>query len=114
MVGSIDLALQALLLHPAGAPRRDSAQREPVARVRGGKPLSTAFVLQTLDELRAADDVFVEEAPGARGLLQQHLPMAGADSFYTMASGGLGSGCRRRSAWRWRDAASGCRGGSWR
>ena len=92
MVGSVDLALQALLLHPAGTPRHASAQRQAVARVSAGDALSTAYVLQTLDDLRAADDVFVEEAPGARGLLQQHLPMAGADSFYTMASGGLGFG----------------------
>jgi benzoylformate decarboxylase len=32
----------------------------------------------------------VEEAPSHRPALQQFMPMPGADSFYTMASGGLG------------------------
>src|SRR5581483_2436653 len=34
----------------------------------------------------------VEEAPSHRPAIQQYMPMAGADSFYTMASGGLGWG----------------------
>jgi len=55
-------------------------------------PMSVAFALQALDEARGADDVVVEEAPGSRGVMQACLPMRGADSFYTMASGGLGHG----------------------
>jgi benzoylformate decarboxylase len=36
------------------------------------------------------DAIVVEEAPSHRPAIQQFLPMRGADSFYTMASGGLG------------------------
>jgi benzoylformate decarboxylase len=54
--------------------------------------MTTAYALQCLDSVRARDDVVVEEAPGARGVMQANLPMPGADSFYTMASGGLGWG----------------------
>jgi benzoylformate decarboxylase len=37
-----------------------------------------------------ADAVLVEEAPSHRPAMQKFMPMRGADSFYTMASGGLG------------------------
>ena len=38
------------------------------------------------------DAVLVEEAPSHRPLMHKYLPMRGQDSFYTMASGGLGYG----------------------
>jgi benzoylformate decarboxylase len=38
------------------------------------------------------DAVVVEEAPSHRPTLQNFMPMRGQDSFYTMASGGLGFG----------------------
>jgi benzoylformate decarboxylase len=36
------------------------------------------------------DAVLVEEAPSHRPAIQKFIPMRGQDSFYTMASGGLG------------------------
>jgi benzoylformate decarboxylase len=36
------------------------------------------------------DAVLVEEAPSHRPAMQQFMPMRGQDSFFTMASGGLG------------------------
>jgi benzoylformate decarboxylase len=36
--------------------------------------------------------VLVEEAPSHRPAMQKFMPMRGQDSFYTMASGGLGFG----------------------
>ena len=36
------------------------------------------------------EDVLVEEAPSHRPAMQKFMPMRGQDSFYTMASGGLG------------------------
>ena len=36
------------------------------------------------------DAVLVEEAPSHRPAMQKFMPMRGQDSFYTMASGGLG------------------------
>ena len=37
-----------------------------------------------------SDAVLVEEAPSHRPAMQKFMPMRGQDSFYTMASGGLG------------------------
>ena len=34
--------------------------------------------------------MLVEEAPSHRPAMQKFMPMRGQDSFYTMASGGLG------------------------
>lgn len=93
VVASIDLAVDALLQGPG--PRDDRvapSARPAVAEVESGSPMSVAFALQTLDSLRGPGDVVVEEAPGSRGVMQRHLPMDGANSFYTMASGGLGHG----------------------
>ncbi len=93
ILSSVHLAVAALLAAPAPTtprttpePRRQAPQAEP------SMPMSVAFVLQTLDAARGPDDVVVEEAPGSRGVMQACLPMRGSDSFYTMASGGLGHG----------------------
>ncbi|MBW8468291.1 MAG: benzoylformate decarboxylase [Thiobacillus sp.] len=92
VVASLHLALDALLEHSAPpkrtAPTGLAAPQEAVASF----PMSVPYVLQSLDRARQPGDVVVEEAPGSRGDIQAHLPMAGADSFYTMASGGLGHG----------------------
>jgi benzoylformate decarboxylase len=91
LVASLDLALAALLDGPGPAmiralpmPRRQPPRAEP------GMPMSTAYALQVLDAARGPGDVVVEEAPGARATMQEMLPNGGAESFYTMASGGLG------------------------
>jgi benzoylformate decarboxylase len=52
--------------------------------------MSTAFVLQTLAEVRAPDSIVVEEAPSARATMQAYLPILRSETFYTMCSGGLG------------------------
>ena len=57
-----------------------------------GERLSVAYVLQTLAGLRDPGDVVVEEAPTARPVMQERLPITRSDTFYTMASGGLGWG----------------------
>jgi benzoylformate decarboxylase len=46
--------------------------------------------MHTLSGLLPERAIVVEEAPSHRPVIQRYLPMAGADSFYTMASGGLG------------------------
>jgi benzoylformate decarboxylase len=93
VVASVDLALEALLRGPAPGVARDlPAPRPAVERAQSGTPMSTAFALQALDAARQPHDVIVEEAPGARSEIQRHLPMDGAETFYTMASGGLGHG----------------------
>jgi benzoylformate decarboxylase len=93
VVSSIDLAIDVLLQGPTPlADRVLPALRPAAAPAEAGAPMSVAFALQTLDAARRAGDVVVEEAPGSRGTMQRCLPMEGAESFYTMASGGLGHG----------------------
>jgi benzoylformate decarboxylase len=52
--------------------------------------MSVAFALQTLSEIRDANDIIVEESPSARPIMQAYLPITRAEGFYTMDSGGLG------------------------
>ena len=65
------------------------------------------ILLHTLSSAMPDDAVLVEEAPSHRPAMQKFMPMRGQDSFYTMASGGLGLACRPRSASRWDAPASG-------
>jgi benzoylformate decarboxylase len=55
-------------------------------------PTPVDFLLHTLATLMPDSAVLVEEAPSHRPLMHKYLPMGGQDSFYTMASGGLGYG----------------------
>ncbi|KAF1023085.1 MAG: Benzoylformate decarboxylase [Paracidovorax wautersii] len=91
-VGSLHLALQGLLARPARPERPAPPRRAAPPEAGPGSPMSTAFALQTLQAVMGDDAIVVEEAPGARGLLQQHLRFERSGSFYTMASGGLGHG----------------------
>jgi benzoylformate decarboxylase len=74
----------------------DIAQREmALARPRPAapaaqNPIPPAYALSRLSALMPGDAIVVEEAPSHRPAIQQFLPRPGADSFYTMASGGLG------------------------
>lgn len=53
-------------------------------------PIPVEYLLDALHHAMPADAVLVEEAPSHRPAMQKFMPMRGADSFYTMASGGLG------------------------
>jgi benzoylformate decarboxylase len=55
-------------------------------------PVPVEFLLHALAAAMPADAVLVEEAPSHRPAMQKFMPMRGQDSFYTMASGGLGYG----------------------
>jgi benzoylformate decarboxylase len=57
-----------------------------------GDPIPVEYLLHTLSVSMPADAVLVEEAPSHRPAMQKFMPMRGQDSFYTMASGGLGYG----------------------
>lgn len=92
VVASLDLAIAALIDGTKSVNRRAPPRRPAPGPEEASQPMSVAYVLQALDRARGAQDVVVEEAPGSRGVMQQNLPMNGADSFYTMASGGLGFG----------------------
>jgi benzoylformate decarboxylase len=53
-------------------------------------PLPVEYLLHALSTAMPNDAVLVEEAPSHRPAMQKFMPMRGQDSFYTMASGGLG------------------------
>ena len=55
-----------------------------------GDPIPVEFLLHTLSASMPDNAVLVEEAPSHRPAMQKFMPMRGQDSFYTMASGGLG------------------------
>lgn len=93
-VGSIGLGVRDLLarlVRPSVA-REAPAPRTPAPRARPGTPMSVAYVLQTLAELRDPGSVVVEEAPSARPVMHRYLPIVRSETFYTMCSGGLGYG----------------------
>jgi benzoylformate decarboxylase len=81
----IDLLPEARHATPAGRVLPPAA---PVA----ADPIPVDFLLHALSAAMPADAALVEEAPSHRPAMQKFMPMRGQDSFYTMASGGLGFG----------------------
>jgi benzoylformate decarboxylase len=53
-------------------------------------PIPVDFLLHALSVAMPDDAMLVEEAPSHRPAMQKFLPMRGQNSFFTMASGGLG------------------------
>src|SRR3982074_1359241 len=78
----IDLLPEARRTMPAGRVLPPA----PVA----ADPTPVEFLLHTLFGAMPDDAALVEEAPSHRPAMQKFMPMRGQDSFYTMASGGLG------------------------
>jgi benzoylformate decarboxylase len=73
----------------------DATRAAPAGRIlppppAAGDPIPIDFLLHTLSRAMPSDAMLVEEAPSHRPAMQKYLPMRGADSFYTMSSGGLG------------------------
>jgi benzoylformate decarboxylase len=66
------------------------AGRSLPAAPRAGDPIPAEFLLHTLSLAMPGNAALVEEAPSHRPAMQNFMPMRGQDSFYTMASGGLG------------------------
>ncbi|WP_291711700.1 benzoylformate decarboxylase [Bradyrhizobium sp.] len=57
---------------------------------KAAEPIPVDFLLHTLAGAMPEEAALVEEAPSHRPVMHKFMPMRGADSFYTMASGGLG------------------------
>ncbi|MGJ5083754.1 benzoylformate decarboxylase [Bradyrhizobium sp. HKCCYLS3013] len=57
---------------------------------RPSDPIPVDYLLHTLAQALPAGSAVVEEIPSHRPVMHKYMPMPGADSFYTMASGGLG------------------------
>jgi benzoylformate decarboxylase len=93
---SLRLGLLDLLARPAPRARPDPAPWRRPARVEASSAaeerLSVAYVLQTLADLRDAASIVVEEAPSARAVMHERLPILQSGTFYEMCSGGLGFG----------------------
>ncbi|MET3843577.1 benzoylformate decarboxylase [Bradyrhizobium sp. OAE829] len=66
------------------------AGRAPLPAPTAADPIPTEFLLDALFHAMPKDAALVEEAPSHRPAMQKFMPMRGQDSFYTMASGGLG------------------------
>ena len=92
VVGSIRLSVLDLLAQPAPPTRALPSPRPTPPHVEASLPLSVAYVMQTLRELRKPSDIIVEEAPSARSIMQTYLPITRSEGFFTMDSGGLGYG----------------------
>jgi benzoylformate decarboxylase len=89
-VGSIRLGVLDLLAREPPHSRGRPARRQPSPRVEPSTPMSVAFVMQTLAEIRDPAAIVVEEAPSSRQAMQSYLPILRSETFYTMCSGGLG------------------------
>ena len=90
IVTSIKPALAALI-EAAGETRRAVPKgRTLPSAPAAADPIPAEYLLHSLGLAMSADAVLVEEAPSHRPAMQKYMPMRGQDSFYTMASGGLG------------------------
>ena len=91
-VGDLRLAAEELLQRPAPKQRPAPAGWAARPRAEASAPMSVAFALQTLASVRKPEHIVVEEAPSARPVMHVTLPTLRDETFYTMASGGLGFG----------------------
>jgi benzoylformate decarboxylase len=91
-VGGVRLGALDLLARRPPPLRAPPPRRPPPPRVGATSPMTTAYVLQTLAEMRPAESIVVEEAPSARSAMQAQLPITRSEGFYTTESGGLGYG----------------------
>ncbi|WP_024518317.1 benzoylformate decarboxylase [Bradyrhizobium sp. Tv2a-2] len=81
----------AMLLELLGETKRATpAGRQLPPPPAAADPIPVAFLLHTISTAMGEKAALVEEVPSHRPIMHQFMPMPGADSFYTMASGGLG------------------------
>ncbi|GJH17666.1 benzoylformate decarboxylase [Caballeronia novacaledonica] len=92
VVANMQLGLSDLLARPAPERRPLPPSRASTERAEPTKLMSVAYALQTLADVRDASDIVVEEAPSSRPVMQRYLPFTRSQTFFTMASGGLGYG----------------------
>jgi benzoylformate decarboxylase len=90
IVATIKPALTMLLEMLPETKRAMPAGRSLPAAPGAGDPLPVEYLLHALSAAMPDDAALVEEAPSHRPAMQKFMPMRGQDSFYTMASGGLG------------------------
>jgi benzoylformate decarboxylase len=86
MKPALKMLLELLPETSRAAPKGRTLPPPPVA----ADPIPVEFLLHALSQAMPHDAALVEEAPSHRPAMQKFMPMRGQDSFYTMASGGLG------------------------
>src|SRR5436305_8900946 len=81
----------AMLLHLVPESKRAAPKGRTLPPApQAADPLPVEFLLHSLSQAMPDGASLVEEAPSHRPAMQKFMPMRGQDSFYTMASGGLG------------------------
>jgi benzoylformate decarboxylase len=90
IIASIKPALAALIGMAGETKRAMPRGRSLPPAPRAADPIPAEYLLHSLHTAMSEDAVLVEEAPSHRPVMQKFMPMRGQDSFYTMASGGLG------------------------
>ena len=86
MKPALSLLLDLLPESKRAAPKGRTLPPAPQA----ADPLPVEFLLHSLSQAMPDGASLVEEVPSHRPAMQKFMPMRGQDSFYTMASGGLG------------------------
>jgi benzoylformate decarboxylase len=90
IIATMKPALAMLLDLIGEAKRAAPAGRKLPPAPGAADPIPVDFLLHTLSTAMGESAALVEEVPSHRPIMHQYMPMPGADSFYTMASGGLG------------------------
>jgi benzoylformate decarboxylase len=90
IIATMKPALSTLLELLPETKRAAAAGRSLPPAPQAGDPIPVEYLLHMLSSLMPADAALVEEVPSHRPAMQKFMPMRGQDSFYTMASGGLG------------------------
>jgi benzoylformate decarboxylase len=90
IIASMKPALAALIELVGEMKRAMPKGRKLPPAPRAADPIPAEYLLHSLHAAMPEDAVLVEEAPSHRPAMQNFMPMRGQDSFYTMASGGLG------------------------
>ncbi|MFB6462725.1 benzoylformate decarboxylase [Bradyrhizobium tunisiense] len=86
MKSALNMLLDLLPESKRAAPKGRTLPPAPQA----ADPLPVEFLLHSLSQAMPEGTSVVEEVPSHRPAMQKFMPMPGQDSFYTMASGGLG------------------------
>jgi benzoylformate decarboxylase len=92
IIATMKPALAALIEMTAESKRAMPKGRVLPPAPAASDPIKAEFLLHSLAAAMPDKAVLVEEAPSHRPTMHKFMPMRGQDSFYTMASGGLGHG----------------------
>jgi benzoylformate decarboxylase len=92
IIATMRPALSALLAALPESKRAAPAGRKMAPAPAAADPVPVEYLMHALSQVIPGDAALVEEVPSHRPAMNKFLPMPGADSFYTMTSGGLGYG----------------------